>query len=46
MKKRVSPVSVGTNPASVAVGDFNGTHKLALAVVNFVENTLSVVPQK
>jgi len=35
--------AVGTNPFSVAVGDFNGDGKLDLAVTNSADNTVSVL---
>jgi FG-GAP-like repeat/Abnormal spindle-like microcephaly-assoc'd, ASPM-SPD-2-Hydin/FG-GAP repeat len=38
-----SPVSVGSNPVTVAVGDFNGDGKLDLAVANEVDNTVSIL---
>src|SRR5207249_2462038 len=33
----------GTQPASVAVGDFNGDGKQDLAVANFFPNTVSIL---
>ncbi len=36
-------VSVGTDPNSVAVGDFNGDGKLDLAVSNYVDSTVSIL---
>jgi hypothetical protein len=36
-------VSVGSDPYSLAVGDFNGDGKLDLAVVNFGDNTVSIL---
>jgi len=41
-----SPVAVGSEPEAIIAGDFYGTHKLGLAVVNAGENTVSIVPQK
>jgi hypothetical protein len=38
-----SPVSVGSRPTSVAVGDFNGDGKSDLAVTNAADNTLSIL---
>ena len=35
-------VSVGANPYSVAIGDFNGDGKQDLAVANYVSNTVSI----
>ena len=35
--------SVGSEPASVAVGDFNGDGKLDLAVANFNDNSVSIL---
>ncbi|MEH1804674.1 FG-GAP-like repeat-containing protein [Nostoc sp.] len=35
--------TVGTNPKSVTVGDFNGDGKLDLAVANYNSNTVSVL---
>src|SRR5437870_5076706 len=35
--------SVGTSPASVAVGDFNGDGTLDLAVANFSSNSVSIL---
>ena len=37
------PFTVGTNPESVVVGDFNGDGKLDLAVANFHSNSVSVL---
>jgi len=39
----VSPLTVGVNPASVAVGDFNGDGKPDLAVANFTDGTVSIL---
>ncbi len=38
-----SPLTVGRNPFSVAVGDFNGDHIPDLAVANYSDNTVSVL---
>ena len=38
-----SPIAVGNNPWSVAVGDFNGDGIPDLAVANFVDNTVSIL---
>jgi hypothetical protein len=38
-----STFTVGTNPSSVAVGDFNGDGKLDLAAANFSGNSVSVL---
>ena len=38
-----SPFPVGTDPVSVAVGDFNGDGKPDLAVANGVSNTITVL---
>jgi len=38
-----SPVTVGVNPRSVAVGDFNGDGSLDLTVVNFNDNTVTIL---
>ena len=35
--------STSTNPASLAVGDFNGDHKLDFAVANAGSNTVSIL---
>jgi hypothetical protein len=39
----VSSPTVGSEPESVAVGDFNGDGKLDLAVANFHSNTVSIL---
>src|SRR5437667_448978 len=36
-------LEVGTNPRSVAVGDFNGDGRLDLAVANYYSNDVSVL---
>src|SRR5262249_27893429 len=38
----VAPVATGLHPDSVAVGDFNGDGKPALAVANFNSNIVSI----
>jgi hypothetical protein len=38
-----SPVTVGTKPASIAIGDVNGDGKLDVAVANFESNDVSVL---
>src|SRR5947208_3661241 len=38
-----SPVAVGTNPESVAVGDFNHDGKPDLAVANFNSNNVTIL---
>ena len=38
-----SPFPVGKQPASVAVGDFNGDGKLDLAIANFNDGTVTVL---
>jgi hypothetical protein len=38
-----SPVAVGTNPTSIAVGDFNGDGHADVAVSNSTANTLTVL---
>ena len=38
-----SPIPVGVNPSSVAVGDFNGDGNPDLAVANFSDGTVSVL---
>jgi len=37
------PYSVGNNPTSIAVGDFNGDHAPDLVVTNGADNTVSVL---
>jgi len=41
-----SPFPVGTGPSSIAVGDFNGSGRLGLAVTNWQGNTLSILVQQ
>jgi hypothetical protein len=41
-----SPVYVGTEPFGITAGDFFGTHKLGLAVANYSDGTVTVLPQK
>ena len=38
-----SPVAVGTQPASIAVGDVNGDGRLDLAVANFGSNNVTIL---
>src|SRR5881296_3123582 len=38
-----TPFPVGSSPASVAVGDFNGDGRLDLAVANFNSNSVSIL---
>jgi len=38
-----SPFPVGTGPSSIAVGDFNGSGRLGLAVTNWQGNTISIL---
>ncbi|MBL8207217.1 MAG: VCBS repeat-containing protein [Blastocatellia bacterium] len=38
-----SPISVGTNPASVARGDFNGDNRLDVAVPNYGSNNVAIL---
>jgi hypothetical protein len=38
-----SPIAVGTNPRSVAVGDFNGDGKMDLAVANVSSDNVTVL---
>jgi hypothetical protein len=40
---QTSLVGTGTNPSSVAVGDFNGDHLLDLAVANQDDDTVSIL---
>lgn len=39
----VKSFGVGTNPRSLAVGDFNGDGKPDMVVANFASNTVSVL---
>jgi hypothetical protein len=41
-----SPISVGTGPSSIAVGDFNGTGRLGMAVTNLQGNSVSILVQQ
>ena len=41
-----SPIVVGNSPASLAVGDFNGSGRLGLAIANAGDNTISVLVQQ
>jgi hypothetical protein len=41
-----SPIPVGKNPASLAVGDFNGSGRLGLAVANAGDSTVSILVQQ
>src|SRR5436309_2598345 len=38
-----SPVAVGTQPASVAIGDVNGDGRLDLAVANYGSGTVTIL---
>ena len=38
-----SPVTVGSDPTSIALGDFNGDGKLDLAVANELNNTVTIL---
>jgi len=39
-----APYAVGTNPASIATGDFNGDGRIDLAVANNGSNNISILP--
>ena len=41
-----SPFAVGSGPTSIAVGDFNGSGRLGLAVTNLTGNTISILLQQ
>jgi len=41
-----SPITVGKGPISLAVGDFNGSGRLGLAVANITDGTVSVLTQQ
>jgi hypothetical protein len=41
-----SPLPVGAGPSSIAVGDFNGSGRLGLAVTNWTGNTVSILLQQ
>jgi FG-GAP-like repeat/Putative Ig domain len=41
-----SPFPVGLGPSSIAVGDFNGSGRLGLAITNLTGNTVSILPQQ
>src|SRR5207244_8173242 len=38
-----SPFAAGTNPHSIAIGDFNGDARPDLAVANFISNSVSIL---
>ena len=38
-----SPIAVGTTPDAMAVGDFLGNGKIALAIANFADNTVTIL---
>jgi hypothetical protein len=40
-----SPITVGNAPRALAVGDFNGSGRLGLAVANAKDGTLSILVQ-
>lgn len=40
-----SPFAVGNGPTSIAVGDFNGSGRLGLAVTNGLDGTISILIQ-
>jgi FG-GAP-like repeat/Putative Ig domain/FG-GAP repeat len=39
------PFAVGADPTSIAVGDFNGSGRLGLAVTNSIDGTISILLQ-
>ena len=41
-----SPITVGSGPISIAVGDFNSSGRLGLAVANLFDNTISILVQQ
>jgi FG-GAP-like repeat len=41
-----SPFPVGVGPSSIAVGDFNGSGRLGLAITNLTGNTVSILLQQ
>jgi len=43
MPATASPITVGTNPIALAVGDFNSDGKIDLVVANQTDNTLSIL---
>jgi FG-GAP-like repeat len=41
-----SPITVGSAPIAVAIGDFNSSGRLGLAVANLFDNTISILVQQ
>jgi|SRR5690348_3387732 len=40
-----SPITVGRGPTSLAVGDFNGSGRLGLAIANGIDSTITILVQ-